>query len=256
RGQAPDDSRMPLREVLGDSVSLSESQAQSSVQWLASVALDKLPRTLDGEKDWGDTKRVWDGVSIKRDGWQLKTHRRFRNVEHGRWIRYDVTFPEPGAGNAPSVAIQQVVPIEDSVTEQQRWRIDSSIVVPMTFTARIQRWNLGVRLLSVTVTGRMRIRLNSSATMGFFADYAEVPPALVIDPSVEQAHLALEHFEVDRVSHIGGDAAEHWGDLMEEILVERLVRKQNDKLVAKLNRSIEKERESLRFSLADWFQQW
>ncbi len=247
---------MPLQEVLVDSLSLSEKQAQSSVQWLASVALDKLPRTLDGDKDWGDTKKVWAGVDIKRDGWKLKTHRRFREVEHGRWIRYEVTFPDPQAADAPSVVIQQVVPIRDAATDQQRWRIDSSIVVPMKFTATIQRWNLGVRLFSMTVTGEMRIRLSSSATMGFFADYAEMPPALVIDPSVEQAHLALERFEVDRVSHIGGDAAEQWGDLMEEILVERLVRKQNDKLVAKLNRSIEKERDDLRFSLADWFQQW
>ncbi len=247
---------MPIQEVLADSLSLNDKQAQSSVQWLASVALSKMPRTFDGDKDWGDTKKVWAGVDVKRDGWKLKTHRRYREVEHGRWIRYEVSLPAPEAGNAALVVIHAVESTIDAQTEQQRWRIDSSIVVPAKFTARIQRWNLGVRLFSVTVQGELQLRLSSSATMGFFADYSEVPPALVIDPRVDQAQLVLERFEVERVSHIGGDVAEQWGDMMEELLLERLVRKQNDELVAKLNRSIEKEREDLRFSLADWFQQW
>jgi hypothetical protein len=65
--------------------------------------------------------------------------------------------------------------------------------------------------------------------------------------------LSLEGFEVERVSRIGGDAAEQWGEVMQEILVERLVRKQNDKLVEKLNRAIDKERAELRFSMREWF---
>ncbi len=74
--------------------------------------------------------------------------------------------------------------------------------------------------------------------------------------TLSSLHLSLERFEVERVSHIGGDVAEQWGEVMQEILVERFVRKQNDNLVAKLNRSIEKERDDLRFSLADWLQLW
>ena len=254
--QSPGETSMPIEEVLVDSLSLTPQQARSSVQWLAAVALKKLPRTLDGDRDWGDTKRVWSGVRVKRDGWKLKTHRRYREVEHGRWIRYAVTLPDPNAGNAPAVVIHQAIPVDDPLSGDQRWRIDSTISAVMKFKARIQRWNLGARIYSLTVSGEMQVRLATSASMGFFADYGEVPPALVIDPKVERAHLELERFEVNRVSHIGGDAAEHWGDLMEEILVERLVRKQNDKLVPKLNRAIEKERDDLRFSLAQWFEQW
>ena len=56
----------------------------------------------------------------------------------------------------------------------------------------------------------------------------------------------MEHFEVDRVSKIGGDVAEQWGELMEDILIERLVKRQNEKLVGKLNKSIDKERDDLK----------
>lgn len=254
--QSPGETAMPIEDVLVDSLSLTPQQAKGSVQWLAAVALKKLPRTLDGERGWGDTKRVWAGIKVKRDGWKLKTHRRYREVEHGRWIRYEVTLPDPNAGDAPAVVIHQVVPVVDAISGDQRWQIDSTVSAVMKFSARIQLWNLGARVYSLTVSGEMQVRLATSASMGFFADYGEVPPALVIDPKVERAHLELERFEVNRVSHIGGDVAEHWGDLMEELLVERLVKKQNDRLVARLNRAIEKERDDLRFSLAQWFEQW
>jgi hypothetical protein len=226
------------------------------VQWLASLALRKMPRTFDGDKDWGDTKKLWAGVKIRRDGLKLKTHRRFREVEHGRWVKFQVTLPDATAASAAAVTIHQVVPSIDETTGDQRWKIDSSIVTPMKFTARIQRWNLGVRVFSMTVTGEMRVQFNSSASVGFLADYAEIPPALVIDPRVDHAQLVLESFEVDRVSRIGGEVAEQWGEVMEEILVDRFVKKQNDRLVSKLNKSIDKEREDLRLSLADWFASW
>ncbi len=235
---------------------VSESQARASIQWLASLALEKMPRTLDGDKDWGKTKKVWAGVRVRRDGFKLKTHRRFRELEQGRWIKYEVTFPDPKAGNAPAVTVHSVLPSIDAVTGQQRWKIDSSVVTPMKFTARIQRWNLGVKLFSMTITGEMRVRLASSASVGFLSDYGEIPPALVIDPRIDQAQLVLERFEVDRVSHIGGDAAEQWGELMEEILVDRFVKKQNERLVDKMNRSIEKERDDLRLSMTEWFANW
>ena len=154
------------------------------------------------------------------------------------------------------MTVHRVRQVIDSVTGEQRWQIESSIRAPMTFTARIQRWNLGVKLFSLTIKGDMRVRLKSTASVGFVADYAEVPPALVIDPRIEKAEVLLEHFEVDRISNIGGDVAEEWGELMEDVIRDRFLAKQNDKLVAKLNKSIDKERDDLRLSMADWIASW
>ncbi|TWU58325.1 hypothetical protein [Rubripirellula reticaptiva] len=235
------------------SMPIDTASAKASVQWLVDKALVELPRTFDGDKGWGDTKRVWAGVSMKMDGLKLKTHRKFRDVDHGRWIRYEVTMPKPGAARNVDVTIDAVTPVIDPVSGQERWKIDSTIVAPVHFSARVQRHNLGIQLFSVTVTGKMKVRMTSSATIGFYPDYRKIPPDLVIDPVIEQANLKLESFEVDRVSHIGGDAAEAWGEIMQEVLVERFVQKQDEKLVAKLNKSIGKKRDDLRISLSDWF---
>ena len=239
-----------------ESISISQSQARASVQWLATLALSKMPRTFDGDKNWGETKKLWAGVKVRRDGLKLRTKRRFREVEHGRWLRYEVTLPPLGAPDAAAVNIHQVAAEVDPGSGQQRWKIDASIVAPLAFTARIQRWNLGLRTYSMTVSGKMRIRMRSFASIGFLADYAEIPPALVIDPRIEHAQLALDSFEVKRVSHVGGEVAQQWGELMEEILVDRFVKKRNERLVEKLNRSIDRERDELRLSMADWFSNW
>ncbi|MCG8652879.1 MAG: hypothetical protein MI861_23770 [Pirellulales bacterium] len=235
---------------------VSEDQAKKSIQWLADLALNKAPRTFDGDKHWGEQKKLWAGVRMDLDGFKLKTHRRWREVNHGRWLKYEVTLPPAAASNAALAEIRNVQSVQDEKTGQPRWQIQSTVVAPMTFTARIQRWNLGVRLYSMTVTGRLQVRLNSTASVAFVADYTEVPPAFVIDPRIDQAHLVMEHFEVDRISHIGGDFAEEWGELLEDVIGERFLQKQNERLVAKLNKSIDKERDDLRLSMADWLASW
>jgi hypothetical protein len=219
------------------SYAVSESQAQASIQWLASLALSKTPRTFDGDKDWGQTKQVWSGLNVHREGLKLKTNRRFREQEHGRWIKYEVTLPDTvsAAGSDPhalTCLVHEATSISDQATGQQRLRVRATFTTPLQYQARVQRWNVGVKLFSATVTGHMKVRLETVATMGFSADYSELPPALVIDPLIE--------------------SAKQWGRVIEDVLVERIVEKQNTKLVDKMNRSIEKERDDLRVSMKDW----
>ena len=239
-------------DVSTQTLNITNEQAKESIQWLATKASKHLPRTISGDKNWGDTKRVWAGVKMRMDGFKIRTNRRFRELEQGRWIKYDIAFPEI----PPAIKITEVSQISDESTGQQSWVITSAIASPLEFTARVQRWNLGVKLFSMTVSGKARIRLNSTLSVGFHANYGEIPPGLVIAPSVQKAELVMEHFEVDRISKIGGEVAEQWGELMEEILIERLVKRQNEKLVSKLNQSIDKERDDLKISLAEWFESW
>lgn len=245
---------------------ISESQARSSVQWLAELALRLTPRAFDGDKDWGETKKIWSGVKIRREGFRLRTNRREKDVRHGRWVKYQLTLPEP-VPNKPdpmTAKIHRVSRVggdlQPGVSPEKQtnthWKIESSIATPMKFTARIQRWNLGVQWYSVTIEGKMRVQLDSTTKLTFLADYAEVPPAFVIDPNVESATLHLEQFEVDRISRIGGDVAEEWGEMMEKLVRDIFLKKQNEKLAGKLNRSIEKHRKDLRLSMADWFAKW
>lgn len=242
-------------QVPAEPLDIDLAKAREAVQWLATLAIDKAPRSFHGDKDWGKSRKVWAGVKIKRDGLRLKTKRRYRELEQGRWVRYEVALPPVDAADPAAITIHSVEPVVDEATGDERWKIDSSVVAPMTFTAQVQRWNLGVKLFSVTVTGRMQVRMRSAMTVGLYPDYTEVPPALEIDPKVDEAHLFLDRFEVDRISRVGGDVAEGWGEVVQEVLVERLFKKQNERLVAKLNQSIDKERDELRFSLAEWFKE-
>ena len=235
-------------------VTIDEAQARVSVQWLADLAISKIPKKFDGDKHWGDTKKIWSGVKVRREGLKLKTNRRFREVEHGRWVKYEVELPKAGAGT--NMLVHSVQPMVHPQTGDPSWQVHSSIIAPMKFTARIQRWNLGLKVFSLTVTGHMQIRLNSQTSIAFSADYSEIPPAFVVNPVVEKAGLVLQSFEVDRISNIGGEVAEQWGELIQEVLVERFVKKESERLAGRLNRSIDKERDDLRLSMADWFSKW
>ena len=229
--------------VAQQTLSVSESQAKESMQWLATRAMQEVPPVYTGDKDWGDTKKVWAGVRAKFDGLKLKTHRRFKQVNHGRWIRYEIKLPEVNAPNAATTKINSA-----TRNDQDYWRIDSTTETPMQFTAKVERWNLGVKLYSVTVTGRMKVQLQLTSTIGLYLDYSEIPPAVVANPIIVGAKLTLVSFEIDRVSKIGGDAAEAWGEIMQEVLIERFIENQNDRIVSKLNKAIEKHRDDLRFS--------
>lgn len=249
------------------SFSISESQARTSVQWLANLAIEKMPRAFHGDKDWGKTRKVWAGVKVHREGLQLKTKRRFRELQHGRWIKYELTLPPKAAtetANAVVATVHRVMRDGDlqaagssmAPGSDTHWRIESSVETPMMFTARVERWNMGVQWYSISVEGRCRVRLDSTSTLTSYADYAEIPPALVVDPKIQSAKLYLKEFEVDRVSKIGGDVAEEWGELMEKVVRELFLKRENEKLVVRLNHSIDKNRDDLRLSLAEWFSKW
>ncbi len=247
-----DSMRRPAQIPASTAPGLTPDQARAAVQWLADLALRSTPKTFDGDKDWGHQKKLWAGVKIRREGLKLKTHRRFREVNQGRWIRYDARLTETAAGPLAIAKVHSAVLRRDPISGQPRWQIDSSITAPMTFTAQIQRWNLGVKLFSVTIRGEFTVRLDSTASVDFVTDYSVLPPELVFDPRVDQANLVLEHFEVDRVSKIGGDVAEEWGELLEDVIRDRFLKKQNEQLVDKLNRAIDKERDDLRVSTLQW----
>lgn len=231
---------------------LTPQQAKFSVQSLASWAADQLPRVYEGDKNWGETKKLWAGVKVRRDGLKLKTNRRFREVRHGRWARYQLTLPPIGLVHADGRPAIEILVDDVHQLPDGRWQIVSSLAAPMGFDARVERWNLGLQWYSVSVRGDLRVRLKTTTTIGFNADYSEVPPALTIDPRVESAELALERFEVDRISKIGGDVAEEIGDFLKDVLRDRLVEKENQRLATKLNDAIEKQRDQLRWSLTDW----
>ncbi|SMP53750.1 hypothetical protein SAMN06265222_104147 [Neorhodopirellula lusitana] len=302
------------------SVSLSSEQSRQSIQWLADQLVRHIPRTIDGDDDWGDTKAIWSGVKVRRDGWNIKTNRRHKDVNHGRWVRYQIDLPpivspqgDGVKGDSSWVVIHWVTPVRSFVPADQQsviaspiastslpsfrsdvpgqlelnsargvvtgvstdttpsridssespdssgainaWRMAASIATPADFYVRLQRWNRGLQVYSVSVRGKMSLSLKVQATISMQADFSEVPPAMQLITEVEKASISIDRFEVDRISKIGGDVAEELGDLAENTIGKVWLRKENKRLVSRLNQAIERNHDEMRWSMTDWFAQ-
>ena len=241
---------------------------EQAIRLALAQGLAYLPTTVTGDKDWGKKTRVWSGIDWdwsdkhRLFGGKLRTHRRYRDVNHGRWVRYELTLPEPAywtdkttgkrtAGQPHADDAVQVHSVSPHPGADGRYRMRIGIDAPVGFTVRVQRHVRGVRLHSVTVVGRCSVAADVDVGMGVLNDWSEIPPAVVLDPIVHQAKLKLQRFEVDRISHVGGDAAEAWGEVAQETIVRLALEKLNDNLTDRLNRQIKRKRSQLRFSTRD-----
>lgn len=232
---------------------LSPQQARLTLQTLVDMAIAKSPHEYKGKKNWEKTKRVWAGVRFRRDKFRISTKRRWRELRHGQQTRYRISFPGDGSSPPPVIAhVRSVTFAEGDEDQHSGWVIDFDLTTPLDFSARIERWNLGVQWYSVEVSGHMKVRLQLQARLSAYPDYSDIPPAIVIDPVVTSASLTLQSLHVDRVSKIGGEVAEQWGDVAKKIIKEILIDDINSKLHTKLNNAIDKKRDALRFSASDW----
>lgn len=236
-------------EIAAPRIAAPQSSPLESVRYAAARLLDHIPSTFEGDKHWGETKRVFNGVEMKfRDG-RLRTHRRWKEVNHGRWINYKINLPDDGLRLNQTVHIDRAIA---AVPPLYGYEMAMRIETPIKFEVRIQRHVRGVKLSSVTVEGRAGVQLHATVLVDTFSDITEIPPAVVIDPKILTAELKLERFEVDRISHVGGDVAEAWGEIAQVTLVENAIERQNEKLVDRLNTAIDKNRGDLRFSTRDF----
>ena len=239
---------------------MSVEQSRQTIQWLADRLMTHIPPTIDGDSHWGDTKSVWAGVKIRRDGLKLSTKRRRRELRHGRWIRYQIQLPVANQTGKPRSAvpatIHSLTPVIATDGSVGRWGVDSTIKTPAKFDVRVERWNLGVQWFSVQITGDMTLELDTKTRIGAQPDYSEVPPAIALVADVDNATLRVPYFEVNRISKLGGDVAEELGDLAEETILKLWLKSENKKLADKLNRAIEKNRDDMRWSMMDWFTNW
>lgn len=243
-------------------VDLSPEQSRRAIHWVALQWIRHLPATIRGDSHWGETKPVWAGVKLRRDGLKLSTKRRWRDLRHGRWIRYEVRLPRMPPTSDRQVAADTPISIHESspvVGERDElvgWSVDGKLQTPAKFDVRVERWNLGVQWYSVNITGDMTLRLRCRGELAVQPDYTEIPPAVALKATIADAKLDVPYFEVQRISKIGGDVAEELGELAEDTILKLWLRRENQKLADRLNRGIEKNQDDLRFSWFQWLSKW
>ena len=219
---------------------LTAAQSRESVQWLVDHLVRQVPARIEGDKDWGRTKSIWAGLHVERDGWRIKTHRRKKDVDHGRWIRY-VVEPRLSAERGGRVEVLSVLPKPDAAG----YMIDLIATATAKFEIRIQRHHLGSHLWSWSIVGHADLQLLARVSVGSHLVVDRFPPALAIDVAASEAMVTLGDLRIDRISKLGGDAADGIGEVAEEVLQKVWLPRENERLVERINAAVARHAEDL-----------
>jgi len=229
---------------------LPPAEAQQVLQWAADWVRQTLPESYHGDKDWGHQTRVYAGIKFTKHDGVLSTKRRWKELSHGRWVRYDIHLRDPSAPDRLNIRI-----LHAKVSEDRRIHFSAQIDTHVDFTVQQERWNLGTKLFSMSIKGDASLRMIVDGDIGFAFDLTRVPPDVLADPHIAATQLSLLRLKVDRISKIGGDVAEAVGDLAERIIQDEYLPSQQAKITERLNRQIDRRRDRLRFGASDWLMQ-
>ncbi len=208
------------------------------------IVRENLPADFESRDNWGHTTEVWAGVDIRREGLQIKTKRRKKQVNDGAWKLVRLQFIEPEKNLHIEVLAVRPLPAAGRV------EIDLAADAKLAVFARLSQWELGVQLFSVSANAEAQTRFRVRCDLGLKLDPTRLPPDVILDPVVREAELRLVDFRLGRVSQVGGSVARELGEQARDLL-DREVAQQNARLPEKINRQIGKSRDRLRLSAQD-----
>lgn len=207
------------------------------------LARSFIPHQFEKKKNWGNQTERWDGLHIQLKGLKLKTKRRKKLVNHGTWSVYNATLRNP---------MQDVTFDLHSIKKNAdgKIKVDLSATADLQLFGRMSKWVKGVQLVSISADATAKVCLRIQMTLATKMDFSNLPPDLLLDPTVDDAQLKINQFKVLRISKAGGELAQQVTKSVHGILQEK-IREQEKKLVAKMNQSIAKEKEDLRLSVTE-----
>jgi hypothetical protein len=234
-----------LAIALGCISSLQATEPPSGTDALIrSLLLTSLPREYENSKHWGQTKPRWDGLHISLDGLRLDTKRRWKEVNHGTWTRYQATLVDPE--RTLFIQSTNLRPVAD-----RRVAFDVIVDAQLFVTGRLSEWVHGVQLYSFSAEADATVRLVMQCEVGLEFLATHFPPEVRLVPRVTAADLELRQFELRSISDAHGPLVRKLGDGLHDILQDE-IRERREKLVSKINRAIAKPGRELRLSLHDF----
>ncbi len=219
---------------------------RAAPEWFQSmmqrIVRENVPDKYVQDKDWGKKDRRWDGLKIRRDGLKISTKRRWKQVNHGTWRRYEITQVAPETNLR--LRIENIHDVGDG-----KVGFEVSLASKLRAFGRVSKWSKGVQLYSLSVEADADVRLRIWCQLGLRLDWTHLPPDVLLVPTVTRAELAVTGFRVHRISKLGGVAARELGRSLERILRDKIEEKQ-DELPEKINRQIAKHEDRMRFSMS------
>ena len=234
----------PHAKVKGKPVNRKIDLSPKAQTFIRDLALIAIPDEFDDDKKWGATKRVQSGLSVKLDGGKLRTHRKWKNVKHGRWQKYNIKVIEPE--KRFQLKILNVVK-----TPKGPYHFDIVCTARLRVEGRWQDWRLGVPLLRVTTDALTDVRLDAHCELDFDFDYSAFPPSVQLKPVVHAANVRIGKFEVRRLGHVKGRVAEEFSGAIKSVLTREIAKRRKD-LPKKINKKIAKKEDDLKISVGEW----
>lgn len=205
----------------------------------SALIAESIPREYERSKDWGRTKRITTGLRSSGNFFEFDIHRRKTEVKHGVWKKYRVTLVEPDKNL--TVRIENV-----RSTGQGQIALSLYVTAKVHGWARAKVYDRGIHIIALEAEGETSVRLWLDAQIAIESVRSNAfLPGIAIRPVVSGARLALDDFRLTRISDLRGAIAHELGDGLRHVIEDELA---GPKLVAKLNRSIEKRRDRLQFT--------
>lgn len=239
-GERP--ARLAIRPPAAASLEIAEVPDHAR-QLLTTLAREAIPAEYENMKEWGKTKKTWDGLHMHMDGLRLKTKRRWKEANHGTWKRYRMEVVDPD--EHLQLQLTNFSKREDGTLE-----LDVALNSRVRCYGQLQKWSHDVRLFSISADARADVDVKLRCSVSTSMDLTHLPPDLLFHPQVLDAAIYLRQFELHRISHADGPLVGELGDTLEKVLRKELADR-SDKLGVKMNRQIKKKEDQLRLSLHD-----
>jgi hypothetical protein len=212
-------------------------------QWITDLVREQLPKDYEKRKNWGHTVRSFDGVSIRVEDGRIKTHRKYAQKNDGEWQHYRLTLHDPA--EKFDIRITNIRKLPDG-----KVGLDVNAVATLDAFGRQSQWEHGLQIYSVSAEATARVRLWARVEVQTQVDWTRLPPDVALNPQVTAAKFEIPDFRMQRLGHFEGPLVRSLSHTIRETLEEKFA-EDNAKLVAKLNRAIDKQEKKLRLSLAD-----
>ncbi len=216
------------------SVEAPSASSRALAEAFANLVSATLPTEYERRKDWGKTKKIVSG--LKFEDFDIK--RRHREVKHGVWKHYKVRLNDPE--NKLLVRIEEL-----RILDGSRVAFTLAVQADLSLWGRAKVYERGVHLIALEIVGHTTMNLTLDCEVGVDLESEDLIPALVISPQVTDARFGLSNFRLERISNADGPLVKELSNSIERWIEDEL---HGPKLVEKLNKAIDKRRDSLRLS--------
>jgi hypothetical protein len=212
-------------------------------EWITGLVRQQLPENYEKRKNWGHQAKSFDGVSVKVQDGRIKTHRKFEDKNDGQWQMYRVKLMDPAEKLDIQIANIQKLP-------DGKVGLEITAIASLEVFGRQSQWEHGVQVYSISAEATARVRLSATVEVATNIDWSRLPPDISLEPQVTAAKFEIPDFRMRRIGQLEGPLVRSLSHSIREALEEKLA-DDNEKLVAKLNRAIDKQEKKLKLSLAD-----